>query len=96
MSNYLLSRHDPDVLSSLREILAAESRDEERTVNAMDLVEGMILARDVRLRDGRTLVAKGFEVNRTLRERIKNFYEKPGIKEPIAVIVPAKLVLDGK
>ncbi len=46
----------------------------------MELVDGMILAQDVRIMDGRMLVARGYEVNRTLRERIKNFSEKPGIK----------------
>jgi hypothetical protein len=58
-------------------------------------MDGMILADDVWILDGRMLVARGYEVNRTLRERIKNFYEKPGIKEPVRVIVPGKLVLDG-
>ena len=56
----------------------------------------MILAHDMRFLDGRILVARGYEVNRTLRERIKNFSEKPGIKEPIRVTVPAKLVLEGR
>ncbi|MGA2936020.1 MAG: HD domain-containing phosphohydrolase [Syntrophobacteraceae bacterium] len=88
-------RYDPDVLSALREILAARSRDEERTVMAGELVDGMILAEDVRIMDGRMLVARGYEVNRTLLERIKNFSEKPGIKEPVRVIVPVKLVFDG-
>ena len=62
---------------------------------AGELVDGMILAEDVRIMDGRMLVARGYEVNRTLLERIKNFSEKPGIKEPVRVIVPVKLVFDG-
>ncbi len=88
-------RYDPDVLSALHETLGAESRDEERSVMAMDLVDGMILAQEVWIMDGRMLVARGYEVNRTLRERIKTFSEKPGIREPVRVIVPAGLVLDG-
>jgi CheY-like chemotaxis protein len=83
------------VLAALHEILASESGDEERAVSVADLVDGMILAQDVRLMDGRMLVARGYEVNRTLRERIKNFSARTGIKEPIMVIVPAKMVLDG-
>ena len=89
------ARYDPAVLGALHEILAAESGDEERAVSVADLVDGMILAQDVRLMDGRMLVARGYEVNRTLRERIKNFSVRTGIREPITVIVPAKLVLDG-
>jgi len=89
------ARYDPAVLAALHEILASESGDEERAVSVADLVDGMILAQDVRLMDGRMLVARGYEVNRTLRERIKNFSARTGIKEPIMVIVPAKMVLDG-
>jgi response regulator RpfG family c-di-GMP phosphodiesterase len=88
-------RYDPAVLAALHEILVAESGDEERIVSATELVDGMILVQDMRLLDGRILVARGYEVNRTLRERIKNFSVRPGIKEPLKVIVPAKLVLDG-
>ena len=89
------TRYDPAVLGALYEILAAESSDEERVVRVADLIDGMILAQDVRLTDGRMLVARGYEVNRALRERLKNFSVRTGIKEPITVIVPAKLVLDG-
>ncbi len=89
-------RYDPDVLSALRRILAAESHDEERTVRANELVDGMILAQDIRFLDGRIFVGRGYEVNRTLRERIKNFSQKPGIQEPVRVTVPAKLILEGR
>ncbi len=90
------ARYDPQVFAALNEVLAADSGDEERVVKAEDLVDGMILAQDMRLMDGRMLVATGFEVNRTLRERIKNFSGKPGIKDPVRVVVPARLVLEGK
>jgi response regulator RpfG family c-di-GMP phosphodiesterase len=89
------ARYDPAVLAALYETLAAESADEERLVNVADLVDGMILAQDVRLVYGRVLVARGYEINRPLRERLKNHLLSPGIREPIAVIVPAKMVLDG-
>jgi HD-GYP domain-containing protein (c-di-GMP phosphodiesterase class II) len=89
------ARYDQTVIAALHEILVAEAGDEERVVSVADLVDGMILAQDVRLLDGRMLAARGYEVNRTLRERIKNFSVKPGVKEPLRVIVPAKLVLEG-
>ncbi len=89
-------RYDPHVLAALREVLAAESGDQQRVVKAEDLMDGMILDQDMRLMDGRMLAATGFEVNRTLRERIKNFSQRPGIKNPVRVVVPAKLVLEGK
>ncbi len=89
-------RYDPDVLSALRRILAAELHDEERTVKSNELVDGMILAQDIRFLDGRIFVGRGYEVNLTLRERIKNFSQKPGLQEPVRVTVPAKLVSEGK
>lgn len=88
--------YDPAVLAALRDVLASESGNEERSVKAEELIDGMILDQDMRLLDGRLLVARGFEVNLTLRERIKNFSLKPGIDEPVRVIVPANLVLQGK
>ncbi len=88
--------YDPGVLSALRRILAAESHDEERIVRVNELVDGMVLAQDIRFLDGRTFVARGYEVNRTLRERIKNFSQKPGIEEPVRVTVPEKLILEGR
>ncbi len=84
------------MLSALRRILAAELHDEERTVKSNELVDGMILAQDIRFLDGRIFVGRGYEVNLTLRERIKNFSQKPGLQEPVRVTVPAKLVSEGK
>jgi response regulator RpfG family c-di-GMP phosphodiesterase len=89
-------RYDPDVLAALRRILAAELHDEERTVKTNELVDGMILAPDIRFLDGRIFVGRGYEVNLTLRERIKNFSQRPGLQEPVKVTVPAKLVLEGR
>jgi len=89
-------RYDPDVLAALRRILAAELHDEERTVRTNELVDGMILAQDIRFLDGRIFVGRGYEVNLTLRERIKNFSQRPGLQEPVKVTVPAKLVLEGR
>lgn len=89
-------RYDPDVLAALRRILAAELHDEERTVKSNELVDGMILAQDIRFLDGRIFVGRGYEVNLTLRERIKNFSQRPGLQEPVKVTVPAKLVLEGR
>ena len=73
-------RYDPDVLAALRRILAAELHDEERTVKSNELVDGMILAQDIRFLDGRIFVGRGYEVNLTLRERIKNFSQNRACK----------------
>jgi hypothetical protein len=83
-------RYDPEVLSALDTALGLAPELEEKRVMAMDLADDMILVQDVRLEDGRLLVARGYRVNRTLRERMKTFAQRPGIKEPIRVLVPTK------
>jgi response regulator RpfG family c-di-GMP phosphodiesterase len=82
--------YDPAVVAALETIVGIEARYEERVVRLKDLMDEMILAEDVLIRDGRLLVARGYKVNRTLRERLKNFAEKTGIKEPIKVFVPVR------
>ncbi len=78
----------PRSLSALEAVVGYESGYLERNVEAEELEDGMILAEDVRIIDGRLLVARGYQVNRTLRERLKNFSRKPGIREPIRCSFP--------
>lgn len=80
--------YDPDVLLALETVIGIKAGYEERAVRVANLVDEMILAEDVRVRDGRLLVAKGYRVNRTLRERLRNFAEQGVINEPISVLVP--------
>jgi response regulator RpfG family c-di-GMP phosphodiesterase len=82
--------YDPDVLEALEMALGIALDFEEKSIGAAQLADGMILAQDVTIRDGRLLVARGYRVNRTLRERMKNFAVRPGIREPIRVLVPIK------
>ncbi len=85
-------RYDPAVLSALDAALGIVSEFQEKVVMAADLADEMILDQDVRLEDGRLLVSRGYRVNRTLLERMKTFALRPGIKEPIQVLVPRKEV----
>lgn len=81
-------RYDPEVLSALEATIRCEANYEERDIAIEALMDGMILAEDIYIGDGRLLVARGYHVNKTLRERLKNFRLKPGIKEPVRVLVP--------
>ena len=83
-------RYDPEVLSAFDAALGLAPEFQEKVVLAADLADEMILAQDVRLEDGRLLVSRGYRVNRTLRERMKTFALRPGIREPIQVLVPTK------
>ncbi len=85
-------RYDPDVLQALHTVLDVEPGHEKMSLSLRQLKDGMIIDGDLFLQDGRLLVAKGYRVNLTLRERMKNFVQKPGIREPVRVLVPSAMV----
>lgn len=87
--------YDPVVLSALAEVIEEDIEYTKASLAASQLHDGMILADDLRLLTGRLLAARGYKVNRTLRERLRNFSEKPGIKEPVAVLVPKEQPVPG-
>jgi hypothetical protein len=60
---------------------------EIKSMRAHQLADGMILAQDVVTPGGRLLLPKGYEVNRTLRERLRNYGEALGIEDTISVYV---------
>jgi response regulator RpfG family c-di-GMP phosphodiesterase len=80
--------YDPGVLSALGEVVGNEARFNRASLKVSELGDGMVLAEDVLLLNGRLLVARGYKVNRTLRERLKSFAERPGIREPVHVLIP--------
>jgi hypothetical protein len=81
--------YDPAVLDALeravgRSGLARESRE----VTVAELRPGMILAADVRARNGLMLVGRGHEVTPSLLQRIRNFADTVGVTDRIHVLVP--------
>jgi response regulator RpfG family c-di-GMP phosphodiesterase len=84
-------RYDPNVLTAMQMVLGVEPGYEKMELPLSEFKDGMILNGDIFLQNGRLLVAKGYRINLTLRERIKNFAVKPGIMEPIQVLVPSAM-----
>lgn len=80
-------QYDPKVMAALKAVIRVEEGYEVRQVSVGQLADGMILTRDVLTRDGRLLIARGYQVSQTMRERLKHFILKPGISEPISVLV---------
>jgi response regulator RpfG family c-di-GMP phosphodiesterase len=80
--------YDPAVLAALEGVVAAEQGHEVRFVKVTELQDRMILDQDLLTRDGRLLIASGYQVNPTMRERLRHFADSPGIQEPIRVHVP--------
>lgn len=85
-------RYDSKVLAALQMVLGVDTSCEKMELSLGELKDGMILDGDIFLQNGRLLAAKGYQVNLTLRERMKNFVPRPGITEPIQVLVPAAMV----
>jgi response regulator RpfG family c-di-GMP phosphodiesterase len=81
-------RYDPAVLDALEAVLIMEQGYELRFVKTRDLQDTMLLDQDLLTIDGRLLISRGYQVNHTMRERLKHFAQSPGIKEPIRVRVP--------
>ncbi len=80
--------YDPKVLVALQAVIANEEGFETRLVRAAELTDGMILAQDVTTLDGRLLITRGYQVSKTMRERLKTYALKPGLKEPIRILIP--------
>jgi HD-GYP domain-containing protein (c-di-GMP phosphodiesterase class II) len=83
--------YDPAVLEALeRRENAQDDAFESRELNVVELRPGMILIDDDTTIEDRLLVAHGQEVGVSLIERLRNFAENTGVKEPIRVLVPTR------
>lgn len=80
--------YDPAVLSALDAVVAMERGYQVKFVKAVELQDSMILDQDLFTRDGRLLIARGYQVSQTMRERLRHWVHSPGIQEPIRVHVP--------
>jgi response regulator RpfG family c-di-GMP phosphodiesterase len=81
-------QYDPVVLDALEAVLVVERGYQVKLVKAIELQDAMILDQDLFTRDGRLLIARGYQVSQTMRERLKHWAQSPGIQEPIRVHVP--------
>jgi len=82
------SRYDPAVIEALVALVgaSAEAKTEIREVPIKAVVIGMTFIEDVRTKAGAVFIARGFEVNASLLERVKNL--APGyIRDPVRVSV---------
>jgi response regulator RpfG family c-di-GMP phosphodiesterase len=88
-------RYDPAVLHAMKMALGVETRYEILDVGIGGLSVGMILGQDVVSREEKLLISKGQEVSQPLVERLKNYAEVSGVREPIRVFVPAREEAEG-
>jgi HD-GYP domain-containing protein (c-di-GMP phosphodiesterase class II) len=82
--------YDPALLDALAAVLgAAGTTGQVREVRLRDVRPGMVFAADVTTRTGMLLIARGQEVTAGMLERIRNFSEHLGVKEPVLMTIPA-------
>ena len=82
--------YDPELLQILAEVLGASAGEVEvREMFLREVQRGMVFAEDVTTRTGVVLIARGQEVTASLVERVRNFSEKIGVREPVRVVVGA-------
>jgi HD-GYP domain-containing protein (c-di-GMP phosphodiesterase class II) len=83
--------YDPTVLAALRETLVIRNEYVIRRVKVADLVDGLTLADDIVSIKGMLLCAKGQEVTRSMRLRLRNYVNNIGIRGPVKVFVPQEM-----
>lgn len=83
--------YDPDVVDALRRSLNIHQAHVVREFQLDELTDGMILAKDVQSLQGTLLCAKGQDITRAVRLRLKNYAYNLGIRGPIAVFIPIEL-----
>jgi response regulator RpfG family c-di-GMP phosphodiesterase len=81
--------YDPRMIEAFSTLPSKRQTDdsEEREVDLDHLQQGMLLAEDVKTRNGQLLIARGHEVTVGLLARLKNLSEELRAKEPFRVIV---------
>lgn len=80
--------HLPQILDTLMHIRVVDVEIATRIVNAKDLNDTMILAEDIRARNGLLVAAKGQHVNASMRTLLGNYVERKDIPDGIGVTTP--------
>ena len=78
-------RYNPEILEAFAKLRGSQEQGEIREIGVSEVRVGMILAEDVKTLKGLLLIARGQHVTPSLIERIRNFSETVGIREPIRV-----------
>ncbi|MDJ0954378.1 MAG: response regulator [Acidimicrobiia bacterium] len=80
---------DAEIVKALEQIAVAAGGYVTMSLGVDDLVSGVMLAADLYTADGRLLLTEGSELTPAARSRILQYADHVGVREPIAVRVPA-------
>ncbi len=82
--------YDPDLLQGFADVLGHSSTAVEvRELRLREIRAGMVFAEDVTTEAGLLLIARGQEVSVGLLQRVRNFSEHIGVREPVRMILAA-------
>jgi response regulator RpfG family c-di-GMP phosphodiesterase len=83
--------YDPAVLAALSRVLAITNVQVVRRMRVSELVEGLTLADDIRTVSGTLVCARGQEITRSMRFRLRNYLANIGIQSSVRVFVPLEM-----
>ena len=82
--------YDPEVLQAFAEMLGhVDGGGKVREMRLLEARPGMVFADDVVSRTGMLLIARGQEVTSGLLDRIRNFSDDVGVREPVRMMIGA-------
>jgi len=84
-------RYDPAILIALSKVLEITNLQVVRQMGISELVDGVTLADDIRTANGTLLCAKGQEITRATRFRLRNYLPNSGIQSVIRVFMPLEM-----
>ncbi|MBN2021694.1 MAG: response regulator [Pirellulales bacterium] len=87
--------YDPVLVKGLREALRIGEAHVVRRVRASELIDGLVLADDIRSINGTLLCARGQEVTSSMRARLRTYVANVGVQDQIKVFVPLELAQQG-
>ncbi|MEW5921887.1 MAG: HD domain-containing phosphohydrolase [Bacillota bacterium] len=80
-------QYDPDVFAALEaELLSVEEGYIVRAIHLSDTMKGMLLAEDIKDKNGAVLIPRGFEITELLKTRLLNYARSGLVLEPIKVL----------
>jgi len=81
--------YHPGILQTMREIQIAQVEMQSKVVNIRDLNDSMILAEDIRTKEGVLLAAKDQQVSLSVSRLLRNHIEQKTIQETVSVLIPS-------
>lgn len=85
--------YDPAVMAALDGVVHAQGRFILKELSIEKLLPGMVLAEDVKGKDGTLLLAKGRQMTKPVLERLLSIAQAYGLTEPVRVFVPVEMIV---